>query len=149
MARTLLLTVHIAAVALWLGANAVQLSIGSRFTSADRSAALTWLQATRWMAERYYNVAGVLIGVTGVALVLHGDWSWGAGFIWVGVIAIVIGAVLGIVEFLPTNTRMIAATEAGDTATVAALTRRSIRFAVLDTSVVVITVVAMVHKWAA
>lgn len=148
MARTALLTVHIVSVACWLGANAVQLSVGGRFRRAQQAAHLTWLHTTGWMAERYYNVIGVLVALSGVGLVLHGDWSWSSGFIWVGVGAVAIGAALGIGEFGPTNRRTIDAVEAGDTGTVGALWRRTTTFAVVDTSVVVVTILAMVHKWA-
>ena len=145
--RTSLLTLHLVGVASWLGANLVQLSLGRFYAAQGVEARLAWLRATTLLAQRYYNAAGGVIGVTGVLLVLDGGWSWGSGFIWIGVTVLVVGGVLGAVAFVPTGARQAEALRAGTVERLRALDRRAIGFAVLDTSLVVLAVVAMVHKW--
>ena len=147
--RTLLLTLHVPGVAAWLGANFTQLFLVRFYARQPADARLAWVRATLSLARAYYNAAGVVIGVTGVLLVLHGDWSWSSGFIWVGVVVLVIGGVLGAAGFIPTATRQVAALEAGDAATESRLGRRTLVLAAIDTSLLIVAVLAMVHKWAA
>lgn len=147
--RTVLVALHISGVAAWLGANFVQLVLTPRFDKLGTAAAAAWTRQTIWLGERYYNVAGGLIGVTGVLLVLDGDWSWSAGFIIVGIAVLVIGGVLGVAHFGPQAKARAAALEAGDTATAQRAFGRILPAALLDTALVLTAVVVMVEKWQA
>ena len=149
MTRNLLLWVHIAGVAAWLGANFVQLSLSPRFDREAPEAAAAWTRQTIWMGERFYVPAGGVIGVTGVALVLTQDWSWGSGFIWVGIAVVAIGAAMGGLAFGPLAKKRLAAIEFGDAAGAAAAQSRIIPLAFLDTALVLLAVLAMVAKWMA
>ena len=94
--RTVLLTLHIAAVAGWLGANYVQLVLTPRFARKDPSVELAWTRESMWLGPRYYPAVAVMILLTGILLVLDTGYSWSAGFVWVGISVVVIGgAVLG------------------------------------------------------
>lgn len=145
--RTLLLALHIAAVGGWLGANFLQLLLSPRFARDSTESASAWTRQTMWLGERYYPVAGALIGITGVLLVLDGEWPWSSGFIWVGIAVIVIGGVMGVAVFAPLSKRRLAALESGDTATADRVLKRIVPLGLLDTAFVVIAVLAMVHKW--
>jgi hypothetical protein len=147
MTRTLLLALHITGVAAWLGANFVQLVLSPRFARGPAAVAAAWTRQTVWLGERYYIAAGVVIGVTGVVLVLDGDWSWSSGFIWVGIAVVVIGAVMGGAFFGPLAKQRAAALEAGDTPAADAAQGRIIPLAYLDTALVLIALLAMVDKW--
>lgn len=149
MTRTVLLALHITGAAAWLGANFVQLVLTPRFAKADRAVSKAWTEATIMLGTRYYNLAGALIGITGVLLVLDGDWSWSAGFVWVGITVLVIGGMLGGAVFGPQSKRRSAALDAGDDAGAAAALRVILPLAVLDTALVLTTVLAMVEKWKA
>jgi hypothetical protein len=149
MTRTLLLALHITGVAAWLGANFVQLVLSPRFDKVGAAAAAAWTRQTIWLGERYYNVAGGLIGVTGVLLVLDGDWSWSAGFIWVGIAVLVIGGVLGGVHFGPQAKLRAAALEAGDGEAASRALGRIVPAGYLDTALILLAVLAMVDKWQA
>jgi hypothetical protein len=149
MTRTLLLALHITGVAAWLGANFVQLVLTPRFDRLAADAAAAWTRQTIWLGERYYNVAGAVIGVTGVLLVLDGDWSWGSGFIWVGIAVLVIGGVLGGVHFGPQAKARAAALEAGDSEAAKRALGRILPAAFLDTALLFLAVLAMVDKWQA
>lgn len=95
----------------------------------------------------YYNVAGVGLGVTGVLMVLDGDWPWSSGFVVVGIAALVIGGVLGIIEFAPLSRKIAAAARAGDGPMFARLVKRNVLSALFDSTVVLTTILAMVAKW--
>lgn len=147
--RTLLLAVHIASVSGWLGANYLQMVVSPRLAKGPAEVAAAWTRQTIWLGERYYPVIGGLIAVTGVLLVLDGDWSWSAGFVWVGISVIVIGAVTGIVGFGPLAKRRAESLESGDGPVADAAQRKIMSLALFDTALVLLTVLAMVHKWMA
>jgi hypothetical protein len=147
--RTLLLALHITGVAAWLGANFVQLALSPRFARGPAEVAAAWTRQTIWLGERYYNVAGAVIAITGVLLVLDGNWSWSSGFIWVGIAVIVTGGVLGGAFFGPLAKRRAAALESGDGTTAAGAQRRILSLAVVDTALILTAVLAMVDKWQA
>ena len=149
MTRTLLLALHIAAVAAWLGANFVQLVLTPRFARGPADIAAAWTRQIIWLGERYYNVVGAVVAISGVLLVLDGDWSWGSGFIWVGVTVVVIGAALGVAAFGPLAKQRAEALESGDGDRAARVQTRILRLAVLDTALVLTAVLAMVDKWEA
>jgi hypothetical protein len=147
--RTLLLALHIAGAAAWLGANFVQLVLSPRFAKGPADVAAAWTRQTIWLGERYYTAAGGVIAITGVLLVLDGDWSWSAGFVWVGITVVVIGGFMGGALFGPLAKQRAAALDTGDTAAADAAQGRIIPLALLDTALVLTAVLAMVHKWQA
>lgn len=143
--RNLLLVVHIAAAAAWLGANLTQLSLTGWFVRRGGEVAAAWFDATGVLAKRYYNLAGMVLALTGVLLVLEIGYAWSSGFIAVGVTVIAIGAALGIRFFAPEGERLAAAARAGGSPD----PRRYLSVAALDTALVVLAIVAMVWGWRA
>ena len=95
------------------------------------------------------NVAGVLVLLTGIALVLESDFiDFSEPFVGIGFLAIILGAVLGMAVFGP-GSRTLAQVDPG-TATPqaeAAETSKLTTFGIVDTLVVVVTIGAMVGHW--
>jgi hypothetical protein len=147
MTRTLLLALHITGVAGWLGANFVQLVLSPRFAEGPTDVAAAWTRQIVWLGERYYIAVGVLISITGVLLVLDGDWSWSSRFIWVGIIVVIVGAVMGGAVFGPLAKQRAEALEAGDRPRADAAQARMMPFALLDTGLILLAILAMVDKW--
>ena len=147
--RTLLLALHITGAGAWLGANFVQIALTPRFSRMPGDVAAAWTRETVWLGERYYSLVGAVIAVTGVLLVLDGDWSWSSGFVWVGITVVVIGAVLGVTQFAPLARDRADALDAGDEQRAAGRQSRIMRLAVVDTALVLTAVLAMVEKWQA
>lgn len=145
MYRNGLLTLHIASAAAWLGANATQLFLTPWFAARGGEAAVAWFEATERMARRYYNAAGAVLTVTGVLLVLHADYDWSAGFIAVGFTVIVVGAALGVLFFARAGADLAARQRAGTGTGVG----RYLAFVALDTTLVLVAVLAMVDRWQA
>jgi hypothetical protein len=146
MTRNLLLLAHIASVAAWLGANFVQFVVAPRFRRAGGDTAQRWTDTAQFLGQRYYNVVGVLVAVTGVALVLHGEWHW-QGFVLIGIAMVVIGGVTGVAILEPLLKRETAARSAGDEAAVARIQHNFNAVAALDTLLVLVTMLAMIDRW--
>ena len=146
MKHNLLLLAHLAAVAAWLGANLVQFVVAPRFRRAGGAIAQQWTDTAAFLGRRYYNVVGILVAVTGVLLVLDGEWHW-QGFVIVGIAMVVVGGVTGVAILEPLLKRETAAREAGDTATVARTQHNFNAVATLDTLLVLLTMLAMIDRW--
>ncbi len=147
--RTLLLTVHIAAVAGWLGANFVQLVLSPRFDKIGGDAARHWTEATVFLGQRYYAAMGAVLAVTGVLLVLDSDdvYTFGSGFVGVGIAVVIVGAVMGVAIFAPLAKKRVAALTAGDGSAAKNALNRIVGFGLLDTALIAFALLTMVHKW--
>ncbi len=144
--RTALLTVHVAAIAAWLGGNFAQLMLLPMFERSGHAGAALWHHASGRMAKVYYSVAGVMIALTGIGLVQDGPYSFQDGFVSIGLTVVVIGGILGVVFFGPQARAAKAAHDARDATAAAAARRRIVMGALLDTALVLFAVWAMVKK---
>jgi hypothetical protein len=145
--RTLLLALHIAAGASWLGADVLVHVLTPRLERDNTEVATAWARAQVWLHDRYYAVVAVVLLVTGVLLVLHGHWSWSSDFIWVGVGAVVLGAALGGGGLGSLAKRRLAALESGDETTAADTSRKLRGLGVVVTLLPIVAILAMVDKW--
>jgi uncharacterized membrane protein SirB2 len=146
--RNTLLVLHLIGVAIWLGGNVTLAFAGPRTAAAPKEARLWWAQTQGAMARVLYNVAGILVLLTGVGLVLQNKViEFSATFVTIGFVAVIIGAVLGMTVFGPGSRKLVAAIEAGDEAEEKSLNNRLAAFGLLDTLVVVFTIAAMVGAW--
>jgi hypothetical protein len=147
--HTVLLTLHIAAIASWLGADVLLYAMRHRWKRETPEATKAWARMQFWLHDRYYAVVALLILVTGIALVQHEHWGWSSKFIWVGLAAIAAGATLGGIGLKGLAKQRVEALEASDADTAVATDRRALPIELLLTAIVLITVAAMVHKWGA
>lgn len=147
--RTILLTLHIAFVGCWLGANVVQLMLSPRFDRIGGDGNIEWNKAIEWMGTRFYAVVGVLVLLTGIGLVMLDStpWEFSSGFVGLGIGVVILAAILGAAVFSPMQAKRVAALESGDTIAAKRLMSRIIGFGLFDTALILLTVVAMVHKW--
>jgi hypothetical protein len=145
--RTLLLALHITAIASWLGVDVVQHAMRHRWQKETSEATKAWARMQFWLHDRYYAVVAVLTLVTGIALVQDGHWGWSPTFIWIGIATIAAGATLGGIGLKGLAKKRIDALEANDTQGAAAAERRALPIELLLTAFVLVSVVAMVHKW--
>ena len=143
--RNLLLVVHIGCAGAWLGANLTQLVLTPWFVRRGGEVTAAWFEGTELLAKRYYNVAGILLALTGVLLVQEIGYGWGSGFIAVGVVVIAIGATLGIAFFGPEGGRLAGAAASGERPDA----RRYLTVAAVDTALVLLAIFTMVSGWRA
>lgn len=147
--RTMLLYSHILGAGAWFGANIMQGVIGPRLT-ADRAAALPWLRAVQKASGPLYGTASVVVLVTGVLMVVQSDvFGFDSGFVGVGFAAVIVGGALAGLVFTPKTRAMIGLLEAGEFEKVAPVYRTLGTWALVDTLVLLVAILAMVAKWAA
>lgn len=144
--RDVYLVLHIIGVCLWLGANGVLAFMGSRWSSASTEVRAWWAESQAAMARVLYNIAGGLILVTGILLAAQAK-VFKATFVSIGFAAIIAGAALGMLVFGPGARQLAAAVRAGREGEANQLQQRLAMFGLLDTVIVVFTIVAMVGKW--
>jgi protein-S-isoprenylcysteine O-methyltransferase Ste14 len=146
--RTILLSIHIAAVAAWLGADVLVHVLAPRFEGAGTptEVATAWARAQVMLHERYYAAVVVVIVLSGVGLVQHEHWGWGSWFIWVGIGAVVLGASMGGIGLRSLWQRRLAALESGDRDD-QGLRRKIDGLSILVSLVPIIAIRAMVGKW--
>ena len=146
MTRNLLVLAHITTVAAWLGANILQLVVGPRLRAQGGEVARQWAETGRFLGKRYYNIAGLVVLVTGIALVQHSGWNW-RGFVIVGIAMVVVGGITGVAGFDRLFRREREARAAGDEATAKRVTHNITSLAVMDTLLLIVTALAMIDKW--
>lgn len=147
--RTILLTLHIAAIASWLGVDVLQHAMRRRWHKETSEATKAWARTQFWLHDRYYAVVAVVILVSGIALVQTEHWAWSSTFIWVGIATIIAGATLGGIGLRGLAKKRIDALEASDAHGAAAAERQAVPIEFLLTAFVLVAVVSMVHKWGA
>ena len=145
--HTIWLSLHIAAIASWLGADVLQHSMRHRWGRETAEATKAWARMQFWLHDRYYAVVAVLILASGIALVQDGHWGWSSKFVWVGIATIVAGATLGGIGLKGLAKKRLEALDAGDTQRAVAADGRALPIELLLTALVLVTVVAMVHRW--
>ncbi|MCP3988921.1 MAG: hypothetical protein GY724_07595 [Actinomycetia bacterium] len=142
-----LLAAHIIAVAGWLGASLVLLTVGRSLAAAGTDVTGGFFRACLSLSKRYYNIAGVIVALSGVAMVLNGQAEWGSTFISIGFLAVIIGAVMGPTVFSRLFSSGIEAADAGDGPATRAVWAKVQGGLVIDITVVIITIAAMVERW--
>jgi uncharacterized membrane protein len=147
--RTFLLWLHILGAATWFGVNIAQTVIGPRLMK-DARAGQAWMQAVEKASGPVYGAAAVLIGVTGVVLVLtNAAYSFASAFVGIGIGVLIIGGALAGMVFNRRTRQIITLYEKGEAAGVPAVYRSILPWAVVDTSLIAFVVLAMVGKWGA
>ncbi|CAN5900846.1 hypothetical protein BH23ACT5_BH23ACT5_12130 [soil metagenome] len=148
--RTTLLFFHIAAAAAWFGANVTQMVVTPHFAKAGGESAARWWRATVDMGRFLYMPASIIVLVTGILLVTtQPAYSFADLFVSIGLLAVVIGVVLGIAVFAPRGRKAAEFHDRGEAASASSVERAIAGFGAFDTLVLGVTILAMVSKWGA
>lgn len=146
----LLLTLHIIGACAWLGANLAQVVLSSSVVKASPEVRVWWSGAGERLGKLLYPAAGMVVLITGLALVIGsedlGGVSFKSTFVSIGFAAVIVGVVLGITVFGPKNRALAAAIQSGDSEAESKLRSVIAGFGLLDTAVVVIAIFTMVWK---
>jgi hypothetical protein len=145
--RDILLVLHIAAAGTWLGANITQAIVPSMAAKQSPQAAAGWYRVAARLSTRLYMPVGILLVLTGIWMVLDSEvFSFASGFVSIGFVVVVIGALLGKFVFEPGSERAALAFEAGDRGAIKAAVGRVAAFGTLDTLLMLFAITAMVIK---
>lgn len=147
----ILLTLHVIAAGTWIGANVVQFVTANRVSTEGGVAAANWHETVVWWGKVLYSPASVVLLATGVALVLDSSfYEFSNTFVSIGFFAIIAGAVIGITRIAKGSEKAAAAFRAGDNAAgLAAFRQKVLPWAVLDSVILVVAVIAMIGRWGA
>lgn len=148
--RTVLLTLHIIGAGVWIGGNLAQFVTTNRLAPQGGQVAARWMETVALWGRALYTPAAVVILATGIGLVLDsGFYEFSNAFVSIGFVAIATGAAIGIAVVGKGSERAAVAFAAGDDSAGAAEIKRYMPWAMVDTLIIVVTVVAMVGKWGA
>ena len=149
--RDTLLTIHILAACIWLGANVVGFVVNPQINPAARVIASDHWHHTVVGFKRYlYMPAYLIVLITGVLLVTAVDGSpyeMSDTFVLIGLIAILAGAVLGEFYIARQSRKVAAAYDADDKRTAASIEQKLAIASLVDMAVIVVAMVAMVSTW--
>lgn len=108
-----LLFLHIAAVAVWLGSAFLFFVLFQRAKASDDSVLIERLGAhTEWLAKRLFIPASLSVLVLGILLTIEGPWTFDQLWIVLGLAGFAATFVLGVGVIEPTTKKMHAAMEA-------------------------------------
>ena len=151
--RATLLTFHILASCLWIGANAVGLIVNRQLNpKATTVASDPWYFALVGVKKYLYPPLYVIILVTGVLLITAVDstsFAFSDTFNIIGIAAVLIGAFLGMVYFEFQGRKIGQAFATGDMATAGVIKTRMTIGQLVDMGIVLLATVAMVGLWGA
>jgi uncharacterized membrane protein len=146
--RNFVLAVHIICVAAWLGANIVLAFASPMNNSAEAPVRRWWASVQNRMGKLYYNIAGVLVLLTGLYLVIDSDFiSFADAFVSIGFVVVIIAALIGIFVMGPGTRELMTAIDEGDGTRERAINNRLAAVGMVDTLLVVLAIFAMVGKW--
>jgi uncharacterized membrane protein len=148
--RDTLLIIHILAAAAWFGTNMVQVAINPGIHKRDAAIASHWHTTTASLARVVYMPASMVSLLTGILLLVAVDdspYEFSDMFVSIGFAMIIVGAGMGMGFFAPTARKAAAAYDNGDTQGAAQLEKKIAMGGMLDTTLMVLTVAAMVGKW--
>ncbi len=146
---SLLKTIHILAVVVWVGGGVTTNILGSRIRRSNDTARLVaFARDSEWVGQRVYLPASVTVLVFGVLAVLEGNWSFGDPWVGIGFAGIIITALTGSLFFGPETRRIreLAESRGGDDAEVRRRLDRLITIGRVDILILVLVIFDMVFK---
>lgn len=146
--RDVLLIVHIVAVAAWIGSNLAQFVIVPAMARRGGEAAVAWMTTFVRLGRIYNTPAAIIVLASGVALVLDSPvYEFEQAFVVIGVVMVLIGGALGGLFYGPRGRSAAEAFGSGDASGGQAESRRIIQMTTVETTLLVVTVAAMVSRW--
>lgn len=115
---SILLFVHVLAIATWIG-GAIMIHVITEQTVATNDVVRIkgFVDQAEVLGKRYFAPASGIALLSGIWLVLEGDWGFGQPFVLVGLGGLALSTVLGMGVLEPTATKLKAAFAVTDTLT--------------------------------
>ncbi len=138
-----LLWIHILASAVWIGAAVAVLFLAPRMaTNAVTGQAFS----TQWveMGRKLFTPTAIVALATGIGLVISESYSFGAAFVSIGFLAVIVGGVLGARVYAPMGRKIASAHESGDDTT--SLYARMRTLGLAELAILAFTVYAMATR---
>ncbi len=135
-----LLWIHVLAAAVWIGAATAVVYLAPRMA---QNAITGQVFATEWVAmgRKLFTPAAIVSLATGIGLVVDDSTRFSAGFVSIGFLMVIVGAVVGMAVNAPVGRQIAAAHESG--AETAALYARVRTIGLVELALLAFTVYAM------
>jgi hypothetical protein len=144
----LLLFVHIAAVAAWIGAGITQLIVTPALQQTGGITAAAWMRQTVRLGRILLSPAAILVLISGVWMVVREDvYEFEQAFVVIGFIAVATGAFLGMRVYGPMGRDIADLHESGESAQAGEKHRRIATLGLAEIALLLFTVWAMVSRW--
>jgi hypothetical protein len=142
------LFLHIAAAAAWIGAAVRQLAEAPVVRTGEPVARALWHRSQVAMGTRLFAPAAVIVLLSGILMVVDNDAvGFGTPFVSIGFAAVIFGAAVGPAVFGKRGEAAAAKLEAGDAAGADEIARKTRPIELLDITILLVTLAAMVWKW--
>jgi uncharacterized membrane protein len=143
----ILLFLHIAAAAVWLGSGFfLQMLIFRAQATNDDGLKLGVASSSGWLAQRIFIPASLAVLVVGILLTIEGPWSFGDLWIVLGLLGYAFSFLVGILFLEPEGKRIGAAMEAGDQQRAGAMITRINAVSRIELTVLYLVLAAMALK---
>ena len=145
----LLLTLHIVAVATWIGAACAVQVIGARMRPSTPAEVVDHFAGdAEAVGKMLFGPAAVVVLITGVALVANEDREWTSPWILAGIGALFVVLAVGGAFLIPEGRRIaeLARTPGHDPVEVRVRSRRRLLVARVDLSILILAVADMVYR---
>lgn len=143
----LLLFIHIAAVATWLGAAVTQLIVSPAMHRAGGATASNWMRQTVRLGRVLMTPAAVLILLTGIWMVIRESfYDFEQAFVAIGFVAVILGAFLGMRVYGPGGTEVAALHESGEAGRAGEKLQRLLTIGAAEVGFLLFTTWAMVAR---
>ena len=103
---TVLLTLHISLVVLWLGAGVTLQVIAHRVATITPEGLPSIAAQLDWFGQKWFPMISGLTGVVGVLLWIDGPWELGTVWLWIAVVGWVISSAVGATQLGPRVARI-------------------------------------------
>ena len=98
---TVLLTVHIVLVVLWVGAGSAQAVIGQRALKGGPAGREFYAEQLEWFGTKWFPAVSGLAALFGVLLWIDGPWELGEVWILIAVVGWIVSSVIGATQLGP------------------------------------------------
>lgn len=134
-----LLWIHIVAAATWFGGALAIMFLAPKVGTGDGGSKFY----TAWvdMGRKIFSPAAVVVLATGIGMVIDAGISFGATFVSIGFLAVIVGAGLGMGYYAPQGRKVVAALDAGEDA--GPITAKLRTFGLAELALLAFTIYAM------
>jgi uncharacterized membrane protein len=142
-----LLFIHIAAVAIWVGAGVTQLVVSPAMHQIGGPAAAEWMRQVVRLGRVVFTPAAIIVLVTGVAMVLDSVlYEFEQAFVVIGFLAVALGAFLGMRVYGPGGTEVAELHDSGRAADATPKLTRMLTVGTAEVGFLLFTIWAMVTR---
>ena len=143
----LLALLPITIAAAWIGAGITQLIVNPAMQRMGGSSAAVWMRQTVRLGKILFSPAAIVVLITGVWMVLRESvYEFEQAFVVIGIVAVVLGAVLGVRVYGPGGEEIADLHESGETSQVGIKQRRLLIIGAAEIIFLLFTVWAMVTR---